>query len=206
MPCSLTTLVASAKLIIWEHKSSLSFTELFAHCFLPLHLTLLQSLHLRILQRTVMVGWGKTWCSSFPDLLFLLDPTNMSACYGGYLPNLSGTRISERCQPYGVLQSLLTQHRGFYQWHSSEWQPFQLLEPLSPELLQWDFFIYFVFWNFCLTKILYSAWFFYFFFPNPLLALELVLWMFYLEPYTLKKYFILYKICTVTLEYMAENV
>lgn len=66
MPCSLTTLVASAKLVIWEHKSSLSFTELFAHCCLLLHLTLLQRLHLRILQRTAVVRWGKTGCSLFP--------------------------------------------------------------------------------------------------------------------------------------------
>lgn len=145
MPCSLTTLVASAKLIIWEHKSSLSFTELFAHCCLLLHLTLLQRLHLRILQRTAVVRWGKTGCSSFPDLLFLLEPTNVRACYGRYLPNLSGTRISESCQPHGVLQSLLTQHRDFYQWRSTEWQPFQLLEPLSPELLQKDVFVYLVF-------------------------------------------------------------
>lgn len=205
MPCSLTTLIASAKWIIWEHKSSLSLTKLFAHCFLPLHLTLLQRLHLRILQRTAVVGWGKTEFSSFPDLLFLLEPTNVTACYEGYLPNLSATRISESCHPHGVLQSLLTQHRDFYQWRSSEWQPFQLLEPLSPELLQWDVFVYLVFWNFYLPKIFVLCLIF-FFFSNPLLALELVLWMFYLEPYTLKRNFILYKICTVTLEYMDENV
>lgn len=97
MPCSLKSLVTGAKLIIWEQKSSLSFTELFARCFLPLHLTLLQRPHLRILQRAAVVGWGKTGFSSFPDLLFLLEPTNVTACYEGHLPKWSGTRISESC-------------------------------------------------------------------------------------------------------------
>lgn len=144
----------SAKLITWENKGSLSFVEQLVHHVL--------SVHLNVLQRPAVVGWGKTGLSSFPGVLILLEPTRVSAMKVT-LSNLSGTRISESQPPLVVPCSPCWPRTGSYGWHSSEWQPFWLLEPCGcPELLQWDLFVYLVFWNFYLPKILYSGWFFFF--------------------------------------------